>query len=82
MRAEALLRRSGRLGRLRRHAQADSQPPSDSDDDDEDFDLAEVSASDSVQDMEDDATKGGSGDAGTGVDDEVPGAPNVIGEGV
>ena len=33
MRAEALLRRSGRLGRLRRHAQADSQPPSDSDDD-------------------------------------------------
>ena len=34
-RAEALLRRSGRLGRLRRHAQADSQPPSDSDSDDE-----------------------------------------------
>ena len=35
MRAEALLRRSGRLGRLRRHAQADSQPPSDSSSDDE-----------------------------------------------
>ena len=35
MRAEALLRRSGRLGRLRRHAEADLQAPSDSDDDDE-----------------------------------------------